>query len=85
MFRNAAFIVVRHSILSPISLSLQTIPRALARLTSHQFRARFGTGEYVLKPCCCHLQAFIKLESLESLSEDQKKAYEELALEIFTK
>lgn len=31
------------------------------------------------------MQAFIKLESLEGLSEEQKKGYEELALEIFTK
>ena len=30
-------------------------------------------------------QAFIKLESVESLSQEQKNAYEELALEIFTK
>ncbi|KAJ7388527.1 WD repeat-containing protein 35 [Desmophyllum pertusum] len=29
--------------------------------------------------------AFIKLESVESLSQEQKNAYEELALEIFTK
>ena len=31
------------------------------------------------------LQAFIKLESIESLTQEQKNAYEELALEIFTK
>lgn len=30
-------------------------------------------------------QAFIKLESLESLSPEQRQAYEDLALEIFTK
>ena len=30
-------------------------------------------------------QAFIKLESIESLSQEQKDAYEELALEIFIK
>ena len=31
------------------------------------------------------VQAFIKLESIESLTQEQKNAYEELALEIFTK
>lgn len=30
-------------------------------------------------------QAFIKLESLESLDPEQRQAYEDLALEIFTK
>lgn len=30
-------------------------------------------------------KAFIKLESLESLSSEQKQQYEDLALEIFTK
>ena len=30
-------------------------------------------------------QSFIKLESLESLSDGMKKEYEELALEIFTR
>jgi len=30
-------------------------------------------------------QAFIKLESLESLDPDQRQPYEDLALEIFTK
>lgn len=30
-------------------------------------------------------QAFIRLESIETLSQEQKDAYEELALEIFTK
>lgn len=31
------------------------------------------------------MQAFIKLESIDSLTQEQKKSYEELALEIFTK
>lgn len=30
-------------------------------------------------------RAFIKLESLESLTEEQRKPYEELAIEIFVK
>lgn len=30
-------------------------------------------------------KAFVKLESLENLSPDQKQQYEELALQIFTK
>ena len=34
---------------------------------------------------CFFFQAFIKLESIESLTQEQKNAYEELALEIFTK
>ena len=36
-------------------------------------------------PSSLLLQAFIKLESIESLTQEQKDAYEELALEIFTK
>ena len=30
-------------------------------------------------------QAFIKLESLDQLSEEQRRSYQKLALEIFTK
>ena len=30
-------------------------------------------------------KAFIKLESLESLTEEQRQQYEELALDVFTK
>ncbi|CAH3191381.1 unnamed protein product [Porites evermanni] len=57
--------------------------------------------EDVLDPVCIHSllalvscanrafgtcsKAFIKLESIESLTQEQKNAYEELALEIFTK
>jgi hypothetical protein len=30
-------------------------------------------------------QAFIKLESLESIPQEKRDAYEELAIEVFTK
>lgn len=75
-------IALKNPIVSFLALHLKDYEDIIPAVEIYSLLALCACASRAFGTCS---KAFVKLESLETLSSDQKQQYEELALEIFTK